>query len=264
MFSEGSSFHEYDKGRSEQHFQTAFTLETSGMVEISVDKAGGGDPLLAWMGIVKDTESEDSGTQTEVVEIGSDVWPTSVIPAIPKEQAGVEQSEISLNETTGDGTWKYLYDIPDYTEEGGVPYPTAAEQDFDFRKWENKNWQNIKIPGEALMQGFDILTNNEYYYQREISIPEDFADRQILIRFDGVYCNARVWIDGTYIRTHVGWFYHMGLRHYGVCTAGRYRDSDGGSSRFIFKDERNLEPGRGVCKQSVKCYGVCTSQYRRH
>ena len=187
-------------------FRAAFTLETSGMVEISVDKAGGGDPLLAWMGIVKDTESEDSGTQTEVVEIGSDVWPTPVIPAVPKEQAGVEQSEISLNETTGDGTWKYLYDIPDYTEQGGVPYPTAAEQDFDFRKWENKNWQNIKVPGEALMQGFDILTNNEYYYQREISIPEDFADRQILIRFDGVYCNARVWIDGTYIRTHVGGF----------------------------------------------------------
>ena len=187
-------------------FRAAFTLETSGMVEISVDKAGGGDPLLAWMGIVKDTESEDSGTQTEVVEIGSDVWPTPVIPAVPKEQAGVEQSEISLNETTGDGTWKYLYDIPDYTEQGGVPYPTAAEQDFDFRKWKNKNWQNIKVPGEALMQGFDILTNNEYYYQREISIPEDFADRQILIRFDGVYCNARVWIDGTYIRTHVGGF----------------------------------------------------------
>lgn len=147
------------------------------MVEISVDKAGGGDPLLAWMGIVKDAESEESGTQTEVVKIGSDVWSTPVIPAVPKEQAGVEQSEISLNETTGDGTWKYLYDIPDYTEQGGVPYPTAAEQDFDFRKWKNKNWQNIKVPGEALMQGFDILTNNEYYYQREISIPEDFADR---------------------------------------------------------------------------------------
>ncbi len=40
-------------------FQTAFTLENSGMVEISVDKAGGGDPLLAWMGIVKEAGSEE-------------------------------------------------------------------------------------------------------------------------------------------------------------------------------------------------------------
>ena len=29
------------------------------MVEISVDKAGGGDPLLAWMGIVKEAGSEE-------------------------------------------------------------------------------------------------------------------------------------------------------------------------------------------------------------
>ena len=56
------------------------------------------------------------------------------------------------------------------------------------------------------MQGFDILTNNEYYYQREITIPEEFAGNRILVRFDGVYCNARVWIDGKYIRTHVGGF----------------------------------------------------------
>lgn len=139
-------------------------------------------------------------------EIGSDVWETPVIPDAAKYIAGVGQTEISLNETTGDGTWEYLYDIPDYTQPGGIPAPTEENQDFDFGAWEERDWQNIKVPGEPLMQGFDILTNNEYYYQREITVPEDFAGNRVLIRFDGVYSNARVWVDGKHIRTHVGGF----------------------------------------------------------
>lgn len=146
---------------------------------------------------------EDLVTETQ---IGSDVWDTPVIPAAPEILTGVKQSEISLNETTGDGTWKYLFDIPDYTKEGGVPAPTESDQDFDFRAWSSLDWKNIKVPGEALMQGYDILTNNEYYYQREVAIPSDFEGNRVIVRFDGVYCNARVWINGHYIRTHVGGF----------------------------------------------------------
>lgn len=55
-------------------FQTEFTLETSGMVEISVDKAGGGDPLLAWMGIVKEagsTEEPDKAVEAVIEKIGA-------------------------------------------------------------------------------------------------------------------------------------------------------------------------------------------------
>ena len=87
-----------------------------------------------------------------------------------------------------------------------MPYPTEENQDFDFSAWSDRNWQNIIVPGEPLMQGFDILTNNEYYYQREITVPEDFKGNRVLVRFDGVYSNARVWINGKYIRTHVGGF----------------------------------------------------------
>lgn len=144
--------------------------------------------------------------QIEETQIGSQVWETPTIPDAPKVLAGTGTSEISLNETTGDGTWQFLFDIPDYTQPGGVPFPTEENQDFDFQKWEERDWQPIKVPGEALMQGFDILTNNEYYYKREITVPEDFAGKRVLVRFDGVYCNARVWIDGEYIKTHVGGF----------------------------------------------------------
>ena len=56
------------------------------------------------------------------------------------------------------------------------------------------------------MQGFDVLTNNEYYYQRELTIPEDYAGCRILLRFDGVYSNTRVWVDGEFVRLHEGGF----------------------------------------------------------
>ena len=155
----------------------------------------------------EDRQGADLGSvQTETVEIGSDVWETPLIPDAAKALSGVSETEINLNETTGDGTWKFLYDIPDYTAEDGVPYPTEENQDFDFSAWSDRNWQNIIVPGEPLMQGFDILTNNEYYYQREITVPEDFKGNRVLVRFDGVYSNARVWINGKYIRTHVGGF----------------------------------------------------------
>lgn len=142
----------------------------------------------------------------ETVQIGSDVWDTPFIPDEALRIKGVENSSVVLNETTGDGTWKYLFDIPDYTRPGGVPAPDAENQDFDFSKWSEMNWQNIKVPGEPLMQGFDIQTNNEYYYQRQITIPEDYEGCRILVRFDGVYSNARVWINGTYVTTHIGGF----------------------------------------------------------
>lgn len=154
----------------------------------------------------KDKKEESEQSKVETVEIGSDVWTTPMIPDAAKQLSGVENTEINLNETTGDGTWKYLYEIPDYTLPGGVPAPTAKNQDFDFEKWKDMNWQNIKVPGEPLMQGFDILTNNEYYYQREITVPEDFAGNRVLVRFDGVYSNARVWINGKHVKTHVGGF----------------------------------------------------------
>lgn len=157
-------------------------------------------------GEITDPSKTTGEAQESEVEIGSEMWETPLIPRVAKAAAGVNQIEISLNETTGDGTWEYLYDIPDYTSKDGVPVPTAANQDFDFGEWTDKDWQSIKVPGEPLMQGFDIQTNNEYYYQRQITVPEDFAGNRVLVRFDGVYSNARVWIDGKYALTHVGGF----------------------------------------------------------
>jgi beta-galactosidase/beta-glucuronidase len=51
-----------------------------------------------------------------------------------------------------------------------------------------------------------IAPNSEYLCWRRISIPRDFVDQRIFLRFDGVYSYARVWINSVYVRDHCGGF----------------------------------------------------------
>lgn len=133
------------------------------------------------------------------------VWPETDIPRAPKAIPGLAQTEISLNETTGNGTWTFLLDVPDF-KTSGMPRPTAAWQDFDFTAWADRAWKPIRVPGEPAMQGFDIKNNEEYYYRRTVTVPEEWAGKRVLLRFDGVYSNARVWVGSRHVRTHVGGF----------------------------------------------------------
>ncbi len=139
------------------------------------------------------------------VALAAPVWPEVDLPRAPTRLPGVAQPEISLNETTGDGTWRFLLDVPDFRA-SGIPRPMAARQDFDFAAWASRDWCPIRVPGEPAMQGFDIKANEEYYYRREVRVPDDWAGKRILLRFDGVYSNARVWVGARHVRNHVGGF----------------------------------------------------------
>ncbi|WP_343277355.1 discoidin domain-containing protein [Ligaoa zhengdingensis] len=125
------------------------------------------------------------------------IWPTPEIAPEAAEVAGVENPVILLNDRQGSGTWKFLFDLP------GAKPPSG---EFDFSAWDGENWENIIVPGEILMQGWDILADKEYYYKTTVTIPADYAGNRILVRFHGVYSDARVWVDGKFVRNHVGGF----------------------------------------------------------
>jgi beta-galactosidase len=109
-------------------------------------------------------------------------------PTTPPSEivAGVKEPVISLN-----GVWRFT---------------TTPPSDF----WRNEvtpdDWPKIEVPGECLMQGFDIRHDVGYPYKRKIDIPADFAGRRALLRFDGVYSYARVWVNGRFVREHYGGF----------------------------------------------------------
>ena len=102
------------------------------------------------------------------------------------ETVGLGTHILSLN-----GTWKFALTPPDNFWSDEVN-PAA--------------WADIEVPGECLMQGFKIRHNIGYPYKRSIEIPKYFAGYRILLRFDGVYSHARIWVNGQFVRDHHGGF----------------------------------------------------------
>lgn len=130
----------------------------------------------------------------------SKIWKTPLLPVLPKEVQGIKNGTISLADRE-EKNWQFFGG-----EAEGVPSPYAEKQDFDFSQLEEKGWEPVIVPGSLTMQGWDIENNREYYYRTKITVPEDFAGRKIRIRFEGVYSSSRVWVNGRYVRTHIGGF----------------------------------------------------------
>jgi hypothetical protein len=67
-------------------------------------------------------------------------------------------------------------------------------------------WMNIVVPGELTAQGVPIVRDSEYAYKRAIMTPASAEGKKVLLRFDGVYSYARVWVNGKFVRDHHGGF----------------------------------------------------------
>lgn len=79
-------------------------------------------------------------------------------------------------------------------------------QDFWDMAESGHSWDNIKVPGECSMQGYDIEQDKPVAYQKKFLCPADFSGKKIFLRFDGVYSYARLWVNGKFIRDHNGGF----------------------------------------------------------
>lgn len=124
-------------------------------------------------------------TQTYSVDTMIDV--ENVLPVysvIPQSIPGIYQTTLSLN-----GTWKFN------------PVP---ENKF----WENpsigKDWKNIIVPSQWSMQGFHVDSAGFGGYQTTFSLPEDWKDKQVKLRFDGVSSESVVYLNGKEAGSHMG------------------------------------------------------------
>ncbi len=117
---------------------------------------------------------------------GSAIWPEPTIRPLPSETSEGRPTKVTLS-----GTWKFT---------------TTPPRNF----WENDvdttTWDDIIVPGEVFMQGHEISQDVEYPYKRHIDIPASADGKEIRLRFNGVYSKARVWLNGTLLRTHIGGF----------------------------------------------------------
>jgi hypothetical protein len=106
------------------------------------------------------------------------------LAVIPKQTTGVAKAVTSLN-----GNWE-------------INMQPLAEQ------WNTTagNWKKIQVPGEPAMQGFAVTNDKEFFYRTSIAIPKDATGKNVVIRFNGVYSYARVFVNGHFVREHFGGF----------------------------------------------------------
>lgn len=95
---------------------------------------------------------------------------------LPAKTSGVKNNIISLN-----GEWQFKFD-------------------------DKSDWDVIQVPGEAVMQGYGIEHDKSFYYKRNITVPADYSGKRVILRFDGVYSKAILFVNGKEIRRHVGGF----------------------------------------------------------
>jgi len=82
-----------------------------------------------------------------------------------------------------DGTWKFSADI------------NAQPAD-----------KNIQVPGEWVMQGFEVKNSVYAGYQRTFEVPAGWKNKRIKLRFDAVYSDAEIWVNGKKTASHLGGF----------------------------------------------------------
>ena len=88
-----------------------------------------------------------------------------------------------------DGNWKFH------------PHPPES---FWSEQIVKDSWHDLVVPGTNFAQGYDLKEGAEYAYHRRIDIPVDFRNQRVFIRFDGVTGKARIWVNGTFVRSHYG------------------------------------------------------------
>ena len=102
--------------------------------------------------------------------------PDEASSPVLQELAGVETPAVLLS-----GTWQFQYS-PD------------------------SKWDKIQVPGEPAMQGYAIEHDKPFTYRKSFTVPADYAGKHTILRFDGVYSYARLFVNDTFVREHHGGF----------------------------------------------------------
>ncbi|MCX6224267.1 MAG: hypothetical protein NTV01_05875 [Bacteroidia bacterium] len=108
----------------------------------------------------------------------------SALAVIPSRTTGVETAVASLN-----GTWEI-----------------NMNPGKEVWKTGEGIWKKVQVPGEPAMQGYKVINDREFFYRTNITIPKTAWNKTILIRFNGVYSYARVFVNGNPVREHFGGF----------------------------------------------------------
>ena len=104
---------------------------------------------------------------------------------VPEKVTGINKSTFSLS-----GIWQFK------------PVP---EKEF-WITGATSEWKEIQVPGEWVMQGFNVKPRKRAGYFRKFKIPADWINKNIILRCDAIYSDAIIWVNGEKAGNHLGGF----------------------------------------------------------
>lgn len=85
-------------------------------------------------------------------------------------------------------------------------FNVAPEEHFWEKGKQKQNWSTIEVPGEWVMQGFDVKKGKAAGYSRSFSIPSSWKGKRVKLRCNGIYSESNVYINGKKSAHHLGGF----------------------------------------------------------
>ncbi len=104
---------------------------------------------------------------------------------LPEKVSGLDHHKMDL-----DGNWAFS------TEPGKSFYKDGNLQE----------WNDIEVPGEWVMQGFDVVPGNYAGYFRTFVVPASWKDYRLKLKCEAVYSECTIWINGKEAGAHLGGF----------------------------------------------------------
>lgn len=128
-----------------------------------------------------------SGDEKSKAWVNENAFVSGRLSPRPAVVDGVKELQVNLG-----GKWRFNASAPnDFWRLGS---PTSA------------GWSDIEVPGEWVMQGFEAPNDVATGYRRGFNVPAEWRGGRVKLRCDGVYSDARVWINGKEAGGHIGGF----------------------------------------------------------
>lgn len=171
----------------EREWPIPAAASADGRIQIALKRVAGANAVLSRLEVLSD-QPQKLSTPPLLAEILAKMdVPMLRLSPRPGKVAGVKTPLISLS-----GIWKFN------------PAPPAGFEKFDAAQ--TKNWKRNEVPGEWVMQGFEVKTNSAAAYWREFEIPTDWRGQRVKLRFDTVHSDCHVFVNGREVGAHEGCF----------------------------------------------------------
>lgn len=108
-----------------------------------------------------------------------------------------------------DGIWDFRFDTD------GV-----GENEQWFSGNDESEWGDLHVPGCWQSQGLDVDYHGVAWYRHSFAVPDNWADNQVWLNFEGVSTYARVWVNGQYAGEHIGKWSPFALNVTGMAKPG--------------------------------------------